>query len=169
MLRMQRDVAEGGRVCLERREGGGRRRQQGAFDAESALATVGVVDASQVRTAPVEPERLYARAEVLSADDPVPRRPGVYGRCFSGLEGVVPLEDCREVAGRFLLYVGIAPSRAGSRATLRSRLRQHCRGNASGSTLRRTLGSVLADGLGIQRRQLGTRTLFAQGEFGSQV
>lgn len=122
------------------------------------------MDANDVLAVLREPERLHGRADVLGADDPVPRRAGVYGWYFSGLDGVVPLEGCREVAGRYLLYVGIAPSRAGSGATLRSRIRQHLTNNASGSTLRRTLGSLLADRVGIQMRRVGTRTHFAEGE-----
>lgn len=124
------------------------------------------MDASQVLSALRQPERLYAPSEVLGDGDPVPRLPGIYGWYFSGVEHVVPVEGCHEVQGCHLLYVGIAPSSAGSGATLRSRIRQHLRSNASGSTLRRTLGSLVAEDIGLQMRRVGKseRTHFAAGE-----
>lgn len=124
------------------------------------------VDASQVLTALRQPDRLYAPSEVLAGGDVVPRLPGVYGWYFSGLDCLVPVAECHEVQGRRLLYVGIAPSRPSSSATLRSRIRQHLKSNASGSTLRRTLGSLVAEGLGLQMRRVGKseRTHFAAGE-----
>lgn len=108
-----------------------------------------------------QPERLH-RCD----DASIPDEPGVYGWYFSDLDGVVPLEGCHEVGGRWLLYVGIAPSRTGSDATLRSRIRNHCGRDASRSTLRRSLGSLLADRLGLQMRRVGKseRRQFGKGE-----
>jgi hypothetical protein len=70
------------------------------------------------------------------------------------------------------LYVGISPSRPPtngkppSQQNLRKRLRYHFRGNAEGSTLRLTLGTLLAQPLGIQLGRVGsgTRRTFAGGE-----
>ena len=52
------------------------------------------------------------------------------------------------------------------RKTLRDRIRYHYRGNAEGSTLRRTLGILLADELGLRLRRVGSgkRMTFGPGE-----
>lgn len=71
-----------------------------------------------------------------------------------------------------MLYVGISPrkppanGRPPSSQTLRSRIRYHFRGNAEGSTLRLTLGSLLAEPLGLQLRRVGSgrRRTFSEGE-----
>jgi hypothetical protein len=71
------------------------------------------------------------------------------------------------------LYIGISPSqppltgKAASRQNLRKRLRQHYARSAEASTLRRTLGCLLADELGLQLRRVGSsgrRTTFVGGE-----
>jgi GIY-YIG catalytic domain-containing protein len=54
-----------------------------------------------------------------------------------------------------------------SRQNLRKRLRQHYDRSAEASTLRRTLGCLLADELGLQLRRVGStgrRTTFTDGE-----
>src|SRR5262249_41574394 len=53
-----------------------------------------------------------------------------------------------------------------STQTLRTRIRYHYTGNAEGSTLRKTLGCLLADELGIQLRRAGSgqRMTFVEGE-----
>lgn len=114
----------------------------------------------------MSPPSLHARREIVGGADLVPRSAGVYAWYFRGLDDLVPLHACHEVDHFRLLYVGIAPSRAGSSSTLRSRIRYHCRGNASGSTLRLTLGSLLADQLGLQLRRVGQsgRLHFHEGE-----
>jgi hypothetical protein len=74
--------------------------------------------------------------------------------------------------GLTLLYVGISPTappangRPLSREGLRSRIRTHYAGNAEGSTLRKTLGCLLADDLGIELRRVGSggRMTFVFGE-----
>jgi hypothetical protein len=69
--------------------------------------------------------------------------------------------------------VGISPDRppangrAASKQNLRKRLRQHYTRTAAASTLRRTLGCLLAEELGLQLRRTGSsgrRTNFGEGE-----
>ena len=104
------------------------------------------------------PETLHAWADLERDRIRPPARPGTYAWYFEA--AAVPRSVPIAHAHRFrddwvLLYVGIAPQRpaAGkppSRKTLRSRLRYHFRGNARGSTLRLSLGSLLAEVLGLQ-------------------
>ena len=57
--------------------------------------------------------------------------------------------------------------RSASRQNLRKRLRQHYARSAEASTLRRSLGCLLADELGLQLRRVGSsgrRTTFVGGE-----
>ena len=86
-----------------------------------------------------------------------------------------PLFDARgyrQHDGLTLLYTGISPreppgnGRRLSRQNLRLRLRAHYVGNAEGSTLRKTLGYLLSDELGIQLRRIGSgnRNTFVNGE-----
>jgi hypothetical protein len=115
---------------------------------------------------------IHSRAEVLERPSPVPAQPGVYGWWFAEL----PHDDiadmnCEYRGGRFLLYAGISPEapkngRGPSMETLRSRIRTHYTGNAEGSTLRRTLGCLLAERLGIELRRYGSgnRLHFGVGE-----
>jgi hypothetical protein len=71
-----------------------------------------------------------------------------------------------------LLYVGISPDRPpangrpASSQTIATRIRYHYTGNAEGSTLRKTLGCLLADELGIELRRVGSgsRMTFGDGE-----
>ena len=89
-----------------------------------------------------EPVRI-AIAQQAPSDGGVPSAPGFYAWWLtdaSALPGV-PLPSHRPP---WLLYVGIAPSRATSRATVRSRvLRQHVGGNLAASTFRRSLAALL--------------------------
>jgi hypothetical protein len=76
--------------------------------------------------------------------------------------------------GRPLLYIGISPKATRtdgrqSRQTIRSRIRYHYRGNAYGSTLRLTLGSLLADELGLALRRVGSGTRMTFGHEGEHV
>src|SRR5690242_5394181 len=60
-----------------------------------------------------------------------------------------------------------SPERAPpSKQTLRDRIKYHYTGNAEGSTLRKTLGCLLADDLGIELRRVGSgrRMTFVEGE-----
>ena len=85
----------------------------------------------------------------------------------------IDTRGCTSHLGLTLLYIGISPSqppltgKAASRQNLRKRLRQHYARSAEASTLRRTLGSLLADELGLQLRRVGStgrRTTFVSGE-----
>ena len=105
---------------------------------------------------------LLSREEVMTRPSPIPATPGVYGWCFRKVPPGVPTKGCRIIDGLPLLYVGISPSApptngtAASNQNLRKRIRYHFRGNAAGSTLRRTLGCLLADKLGIALRRVGS-------------
>lgn len=120
----------------------------------------------------LSPRHLYSRAEVLARPSPVPRAAGVYGWWFRQLPATIDVVGCRQHDGYTLLYTGISPrkpptnGRPPSKQTLRDRLVTHYAGNAEGSTLRKTLGCLLADELGIQLRRVGsgTRVTFLTGE-----
>jgi hypothetical protein len=120
----------------------------------------------------VNPVRFYGRADVLARPSPVPARDGVYGWWFRELPPQVDAQDCRQRDGLTLLYAGISPNRPpqngrpASRQNLRQRINYHYTGNAEGSTLRKTLGCLLADELGIRLRRVGSgnRMTFVEGE-----
>lgn len=84
----------------------------------------------------------------------VPAEPGIYGWWVRAGSLDVPKGDYQRCDGFELLYVGISPrkpSAAGnaSKGNLKKRLNQHVNGNASQSTLRRTLGVLLMNTLGL--------------------
>jgi hypothetical protein len=116
------------------------------------------------------PACLYLPDEIVAKPCPVPTSPGVYGWYFRKLPGCVPVEGCISHEGSWLLYVGISPRRqenaAHIRENLRTRIRYHLQGNAEGSTLRRTLGCLLQEELGIALRRVGSgkRLTFSTGE-----
>ena len=118
------------------------------------------------------PTRVFSRDEVLSRPSVVPAARGVYGWWFRALPALIDTTACRKHDSLTLLYVGISPrrppanGRAASRQNMRQRLRAHYAGNAEGSTLRKTLGCLLAEELGIQLRRVGSgrRKTFADGE-----
>ncbi|NEK57037.1 hypothetical protein GCU56_04015 [Geodermatophilus sabuli] len=120
----------------------------------------------------LSPERLWRRADVLSRPSPVPAVPGAYGWWFDRLPARIDISGCRQVDGLTLLYTGISPKepprngRPASRGQLRQRIATHYAGNAEGSTLRKTLGCLLAEELGIQLRRVGSgsRRTFVNGE-----
>lgn len=130
--------------------------------------TVGVspVDALLV------PDRLVSRTEALCRPSPVPAQSGVYAWHFDVPPSGVPTEGVHRTPSGYLLYIGIAPraprrsDNKPSNQNLRKRVRNHFRGNAAGSTLRLTLGSLLADDLGIHLRRTGRteRLTFGAGE-----
>lgn len=115
---------------------------------------------------------LQTRAEVLAAPCAVPAAPGVYGWWFDSLPTPLDTAACLARNGLTLLYTGISPRRPPangkppSSQTLRSRVRYHYSGNAEGSTLRKTLGVLLSDELGIELRRVGSgkRLTFGEGE-----
>jgi hypothetical protein len=62
---------------------------------------------------------------------------------------------------------GVFQAKAASKQNLRKRLRQHHTRTAAASTLRRTLGCLLAEDLGLQIQHVGSsgrRTNFGEGE-----
>lgn len=98
----------------------------------------------------LNPATLHEAASVHIA----PASPGIYGWWTKKGALDVPQAPYQERDGYELLYIGISPrkpSAAGrvSNGSLRKRLVTHATGNASQSTLRRTLGVLLADELGL--------------------
>ena len=120
----------------------------------------------------LSPAAVWTRDQVLARPSPAPASPGVYAWYFDEPPPDVPIGGCHTTGAGVLLYVGIspkAPSRDGtktSRQSLRTRIRYHYRGNAAGSTLRLTLGSLMAETLGIALRRVGSgqRLTFSDGE-----
>jgi hypothetical protein len=96
------------------------------------------------------PSRLWTRAELIARNCPIPSENGIYGWYFDALPHPDISAVGTSVAGRSLLYVGIAPGRPGSASNLRKRLRIHLSGTARRSTLRLSLGSLLAERLELQ-------------------
>ena len=109
-----------------------------------------------------QPEKLSSRAQVMTRPCPVPKAPGIYAWFFRHAPRGIDASKSHRVGDLTLLYVGISPKepplngRPPSRSTLRQRLRTHYGGNAAGSTLRRTLGCLLADPLGLELRRVGS-------------
>ncbi|SRX83353.1 hypothetical protein MPP7335_05132 [Mycolicibacterium parafortuitum] len=112
---------------------------------------------------------------MFSDADPVPAKPGAHGWWFREIPGDIDTAECEQRDGWTLLYVGVSPGppRADGRPQapqdLRKRIRYHFgAGNASadGSTLRKSLGVLLAERLGIELRRVGSgkRQTFAGGE-----
>jgi hypothetical protein len=110
----------------------------------------------------LHPERLYSALDIACRPCPVPASPGVYALYFNEAPPGIDTSACHRVGQHALLYVGIAPKpppmngRAPSKSHLKRRLRTHYFGNAAGSTLRRTLGCLLGEQLGIQLRRVGS-------------
>ena len=92
------------------------------------------------------------------------RRNREYSWWFDELPAEIDTGGCRRVGGHVLLYTGISPrrppmnGRAPSKSHLRRRLQTHYAGNAEGSTLRKSLGCLLADRLGLTLRRVGSGT-----------
>ena len=119
--------------------------------------------------------RTVTHDEVFSEPCPVPSAPGVFGWWFRNPPAVIDVSKCQQRDGLTLLYVGIAPTPPpanGKRPIsqdLRKRIRYHFGGtgaSAEGSTLRKSLGVLLKDELGIELRRVGSgeRSIFAGGE-----
>jgi hypothetical protein len=110
----------------------------------------------------LRPDRLFGASDITIRPCPVPASPGVYAFYFSEPPPGIDASGCHGVDQHALLYVGIAPKppplngRAPSKSHLRQRLRTHYFGNAAGSTLRRTLGCLLSEQLGIKLRRVGS-------------
>ena len=119
--------------------------------------------------------RPFTREEVFAEPCPVPSEPGVQGWWFRTLPAAIDISDCEQRDGLTLLYVGVSPTRPpanGKRPSaqdLHKRIRYHFgfgKADAEGSTLRKTLGVLLANELGIELRRIGSgnRRTFAGGE-----
>lgn len=120
----------------------------------------------------LNPTLLYSRQEALASPSPIPVTGGVYGWWFLMPPAVMDASECYERDGYRLLYTGISPrrppanGRPPSNSGLRTRIQTHYSGNAEGSTLRKTLGCLLSDELGIELRRVGSgnRRTFGLGE-----
>jgi hypothetical protein len=121
---------------------------------------------SRVIEAISNPARFWVPNSRAGGDDLPPWEPGIYAWWFERSPGAVPVDGVVERDGRRLLYVGIARSSASGNATLRSRIcGNHLRGTARTSTLRKTLGCLLADELGLCPVLLpGAKYNFGDGE-----
>ena len=122
----------------------------------------------------LHPKHLYTSSEALSRPCLVPNSPGVYAWYFDAPLPLIDIQRCHRINGRVLLYVGISPKApplkgTPSRSTLRKRIRTHYRGNAEGSTLRRTLGCLLAQSLGIKLRRVGSGARYTFTNRGEQA
>jgi hypothetical protein len=117
----------------------------------------------------------FTRDQVFGDPCPVPNEPGVHGWWFRTVPADIDVSGCEQRDGLTLLYVGISPTpppASGKRPVsedLRKRIRYHFGGGggtAEGSTLRKSLGILLADELGIELRRIGSgeRRTFAGGE-----
>jgi len=111
----------------------------------------------------LHPHRVWTRAEVLGTNSPVPRAPGVYAWYFQEIPPGVPTDGCITHDGLTLLDIGIAPKEVPANGakpsgqTLWHRVRYHLRGNAFGSTLRRSLGCLMSEELGIELRRVRSK------------
>jgi hypothetical protein len=91
------------------------------------------------------------------------------------IPGPIDVSGCQHRDGLTLLYTGISPTRPPtnvkppSSQNLHQRIRNHYSGNAESSTLRKTLGVLLADELGIELRRIGSGTRRTFGKHGEEV
>jgi hypothetical protein len=114
----------------------------------------------------------HSRSAVRTRPCPIPAAPGIYGWWFRRLPADIDVSQCEHQGDLTLLYAGISPSqpprngKPPSQQNIRKRITYHFRGNADVSTLRKTLGCLLADELGIELRRVGsgTRRTFGAGE-----
>lgn len=119
--------------------------------------------------------RPFTHDEVFSEPCPVPNESGAFGWWSRTVPAAIDASKCQQRDGLTLLYVGIAPTPPpanGKRPIsqdLRKRIRYHfgsTGASAEGSTLRKSLGALLKDELGIELRRIGSgeRSTFAGGE-----
>lgn len=104
----------------------------------------------------LEPSNLLKPADILAHIDVHEITHGLYGWWFDQSLPDVPRGGCRELEGKHLLYIGIAPPkdrpiRPGSPTPIKSRLwRNHLRGSVRSSTLRLSLAALLEHQLQFQ-------------------
>jgi hypothetical protein len=113
---------------------------------------------AHLRDSPVHPDV----ARLNPAQGGVPNEPGVYA--WWSDEDALPGVSLPKGAGddRWLLYIGIAPSRPGSRQALRGRVcGNHLRGNIGSSTFRRSLAALLWQREGWTLTRRGEQALLA--------
>ena len=105
----------------------------------------------------LRPQRVWSGGDVAARPWPIPAKPGVYGCWFDVAPPLVDASGCETRDGRYLLYVGTS-------GNLARRMGNHFVGTAEGSTLRKSLGCLLADELGIRLWRQGRSLTFADGE-----
>ena len=117
----------------------------------------------------------YSKSDILAKPCPIPADSGVYAWFFDQVPNAVPVDGLLLSDALTLLYVGISPnppspSGAMSSQTVRSRIRYHFSGNAYGSTLRKTLGCLLSEQLGIHLQRVGiSNTRITFGDAGEKA
>lgn len=103
----------------------------------------------------LEPNALLKPADVLAHIDEYEITHGLYGWWFDHSLPEVPRCGCRELAGRHLLYIGIAAPKdrpiktCGATPVKRRLWRNHLRGSVRSSTLRLSLAALLKEHLGF--------------------
>jgi hypothetical protein len=110
------------------------------------------------------PDSFFTTSELFSCEQLaanqhiIPDRSGIYAWFFKEIPpGLMGIEKCYRREGFTLLYIGIVPKTPKGNRHLRNRIYgDHLKGNAYGSTLRRSLGCLLSQKLGILLRRAGT-------------
>ena len=98
----------------------------------------------------LDPPKLWAPEDLLAGTPEVPRKKGVYAWYFDALPGCLHDGDYLHVDWWTVLYVGVAGQDTSSKATLHSRIiEKHLGNNADMSTLRKSLGCLLRQKLGL--------------------
>jgi hypothetical protein len=114
----------------------------------------------------ISPDRLYRLSEVLDSFEDCSIK-GVYAWWLRKLPPFVPLGGTPQFKGMTLLYVGT------STRPLRERLEEHITDDTSRSTLRRSIGCLMAEQLGIEfvvkRMSRGARRHFGFESSGEHV
>src|SRR5216683_3847663 len=113
---------------------------------------------------------MYTREELLKHPSLASATGGVYGIWFQDLDSLVRDGHLVRRNGFSLLYVGISSKKSSEKGgleglgSLHNQIGLHYAGDASNSILRRALGCMLADRLGIGLRRVGPRRRLTFGE-----
>ncbi len=111
------------------------------------------------------PDRLWNIDALLARPTDDWEAAGIYGWWFDQMPGACPHYGCETHEGFRLLYLGIGPASPSSTSSLQHRLlSNHVEGTARNSTLRLSLGSLLAERLGLRPVQYGGKTNFGAHE-----